>query len=120
MPMRLPVDDLIGLPYKIHGRDESGLDCFGLIWLIAFRNKTPIPDLWYKGFAPDLIRLSEQMNVEKIDSLQPGCVIEMEKEGRLHLGYALDVKQMIHATHNEGVIVEDINTYPVKGYYVFK
>jgi hypothetical protein len=112
--------DLVGLPYKPHGRDESGLDCFGLILLIADRNGTPIPDVWYKGFNPSLIGLAGQMNVEKIDALQAGCVIEMEVDGRLHLGYALDAQQMIHTTASDGVIVEEIGTYPIKGYWKFK
>ena len=102
----------------MHGRDESGLDCFGLIWLIAYRNGTPIPDVWYKGFDPSLMGLADQMAVEKCE-FQPGCVIEMEKDSRLHLGYALDNERMIHATHNEGVIVENIVNYKVKGYYQF-
>jgi cell wall-associated NlpC family hydrolase len=117
--MRLPVDDLVGLPYKAHGRDETGLDCFGLILIIASRNGTPIPDVWYKGFDPSLIKLAEQMNVEKTDKLQAGCIIEMENKGRLHLGYSLDDKKMIHATL-EGVIVENIGKYPVKGCWKFK
>jgi cell wall-associated NlpC family hydrolase len=120
--MRLPADvsDLVGIPYKVHGRDESGLDCFGLILLVACRNGTPIPDVWYKGFAPSLVGLAGQMNVEKTGSLQADRVIEMEKGGRLHLGYSLDDKRMIHATMNEGVIIENIGKYPVKGYWKFK
>jgi cell wall-associated NlpC family hydrolase len=121
MKVRLPADvsDLIGLPYKTHGRGESGVDCFGLILLIARRNGTPIADVWYKGFDPSLIKLADQMNVERCE-LEPGCVIETVKGGRLHLGYALDGGRMIHATINEGVIVESINKYPVKGCYRFK
>ena len=113
------VADLVGIPYARHGRDECGLDCFGLIWLIAKRNGTPIEDPWYRGFDPSLIRLADQMDVERTDGLRPGCVIEMEKDGRLHLGYALDERRMIHAAINEGVIVEDIGRYPVKGYWTF-
>jgi cell wall-associated NlpC family hydrolase len=113
------LSDLIGLPYKTHGRDESGLDCFGLVWLIALRNGTPIEDPWYKGFSPELIKLADQMNVEKTE-FKTGCIIEMEKEGRLHLGYSIDNERMIHATRNEGVIVEEIGKYPVKAYWAFK
>ena len=112
------VADLIGIPYKPHGRDENGIDCFGLIWLIALRKGKPIPDVWYKGFSPDLISLSEQMAVQKVDKLQPGCIIALEREGRLHLGYAIDEERMIHATRNEGVIVENIVNYTIKGYYM--
>jgi cell wall-associated NlpC family hydrolase len=118
MPSPVDVSDLVGLPYKVHGRGESGIDCFGLILLIACRNGTPIPDVWYKGFNPSLVKLAEQMNVEKT-GLQAGCIIEMEKGGRLHLGYSLDDKRMIHATANEGVIVESIGKYTVKGCWKF-
>ena len=120
MMMRSLVDvsDLVGLPYKVHGRDETGIDCFGLIWLIALRNGTPIKDVYYKGFSPELMCFAEQMNVEKC-ALQPGCVVEIEKGGRLHLGYALDNKMMVHATRSDGVVVENIDKYNVKGYYKF-
>jgi len=115
----LNVSDLIGLPWKPHGRDESGLDCYGLIWLIAYRNKTPLKDPAYKGFDPSLVNLAEYVGLKK-SGFKPGCVIEMEKDKRLHLGYALDNERMIHATRNEGVIVEEIGGYPVKGYWSFK
>jgi len=114
----LNVADLVGIPYAPHGRDERGLDCFGLIWLIAQRNGTPIADPWYKGFDPSLISLADKMNVKRCN-FQTGCVIEMVKDGRLHLGYAIDEKRMIHAAINEGVVVEDIDTYPAKGYWAF-
>ena len=111
--------DLIGIPFSPHGRDETGIDCFGLIWLIAFRKGIIIPDPWYKGFDLSLILEAEKMPVKKIKSLEPGCVIEMEKNGRLHLGYAIDTERMIHATKNEGVVIEKIGKYPIKGYYAF-
>jgi len=113
------VADLVGIPYARHGRDECGLDCFGLVWLIAKRSGTPIEDVWYSGFDPKLMRLADQMGVERIGELRAGCVIEMEKDGRLHLGYAIDEKRMIHASINEGVIVEDIGAHPIKGYWAF-
>lgn len=115
----LSVADLVGIPYVRHGRDECGLDCFGLIWLIAQRNGTPIDDLWYSGFDPSLMGKAESIGLERADGLEPGHVIEMAKDGRLHLGYALDERRMIHAAVNEGVIVESIGRYPVKGYWAF-
>jgi len=117
--MHSQVSDLVGLPYKLKGRDESGLDCFGLIWLIAKRNKTPIKDPVYKGFDPSLVSLAEHIGLIKIDNFETGCVLEIEKEGRLHLGYSLDTERMIHSTHNEGVIIEEIVKYNVKGYFKF-
>ena len=110
--------DLIGTPYKIHGRNESGLDCFGLIWLIAKREGKPIKDPIYKGFDPSLVSLAEEIGLKKCE-FKIGCVIEILKDKRLHLGYSIDNDRMIHCTHNEGVIVENIVKYNVKGYYRF-
>jgi cell wall-associated NlpC family hydrolase len=112
----MDVSDLVGVPYKVHGRDASGLDCFGLIWLLAKRNGTPIKDPEYKGFDPSLVKLADYVGLEKNES---GCVLEIEKGNRLHLGYAIDKERMIHCTHNEGVIVENIRSYNVKGKYKF-
>jgi len=115
----MDVSDLIGLPYKAHGRDEQGLDCFGLIWLIAKRNGTPIKDPVYKGFDPSLVKLANYIGLKQTDKFETGCVLEIEKDGRLHLGYSIDNEKMIHCAINEGVIVENICLYNVKGYYKF-
>jgi len=116
--MKIKIDDLIGIPYKVHGRDESGLDCYGLIWLIAKRNKTPLKDPIYKGFHPELMVLAEYVGLKHCE-FKVGCVLEIEKEGRLHLGYSIDNERMIHCTINEGVIVEEIEYFNVKGYFDF-
>jgi hypothetical protein len=113
----MDLSDLIGIPFKTHGRDESGLDCFGLIWLIAQRNGTPIKDPVYKGFDPSLAKLAGYIGLKKISEFETGCVLEIEKDGRLHLGYAINKEEMIHCAHNEGVIAESICLYNVKGYY---
>jgi hypothetical protein len=116
----MDISDLVGLPYKVHGRDESGLDCFGLIYLIGKRSGTPIKDPVYKGFDPSLVKLADEIGLVQMDKLEAGCILEIEKDNRLHLGYALDKESMIHCTHNEGVIVEKVVRYKVKGYYKFK
>ncbi|MDR2742872.1 MAG: C40 family peptidase [Treponema sp.] len=111
--------DLIGISYKPHGRNETGLDCFGLIWLIARRRGTPIPDVWYEKSDPALMSLAESMKVHKLDRCEKDCVVEMEEKGRLHLGYTIDEKRMIHVTLRDGVCVDDMGALPVRGYYGF-
>ena len=39
--------DLIGIPYKINGRDSSGYDCYGLIIEIGKRLNFTFPDFLY-------------------------------------------------------------------------
>ena len=112
--------DLIGIPYKVHGRDESGLDCFGLIWLIAKRNGTPIRDPEYKGFSCTLTRLADYVGLKKLNKFEVNCILEIEKENRLHLGYSIDNTRMIHCTIDGGVTVEEISNFNVKGFYKFK
>jgi hypothetical protein len=111
--------DLIGIPYKPHGRDENGVDCFGLIRIIAGRRGTPIPDVWYEKSDPALISLAQSMKVHKLAQCEAGCVIEMEDRSRLHLGYAIDRKRMLHVTIRDGVCVDDIGILPIRGYYGF-
>jgi hypothetical protein len=63
--------------------------------------------------------LAKSMKVHKLERCEEGCVIEMEENGRLHLGYAVDGKRMIHATLRDGVCVDSIGALPVRGYYGF-
>jgi cell wall-associated NlpC family hydrolase len=116
----LRCDDLIGAPYKPRGRDEGGLDCLGLILVIAARLGKPMPDVRYEKSDPALMSLAERMGVHKIDALEPGCIIEMECARRLHLGFAIDRDRMIHAPF-EGVRVDPISKYTktIRGFYGF-
>jgi cell wall-associated NlpC family hydrolase len=111
-------DDLIGVPYKAHGRGEDGLDCFGLILVIAKRLGKSMPDVWYERGDPALMSLAERMGVHKTEACAPGRIIEMERFRRLHLGYAIDDGRMLHATF-EGVRVDAIGIYPIRGCYAF-
>ena len=117
--MTVNVSDLVGLPWKFHGRGEEGLDCFGLIMIIAARCGKKLNDPLYRGFDPSLVKLAEYAGLAKAKRLQAGCVIEMEKDGRLHLGYALDMEKMIHCTCDEGVVVEDIKNFIIRGFYTW-
>lgn len=36
---------LVGTPFRLHGRNERGLDCLGLAWLAARRCGVDLPDV---------------------------------------------------------------------------
>jgi cell wall-associated NlpC family hydrolase len=112
------LEPFIGVPYRPHGRGSSGMDCYGLILAIAGLLGKPLPDVWYEGHDLSLMSLASAMNVKKLDKPEPGCILEMEHRGRLHLGYAIDKERMIHATLC-GVCVDPIGTIKIRGYYGF-
>lgn len=39
-------DDLVGIPYRLGGRDASGIDCHGVALRIAWWHQFPVPDTW--------------------------------------------------------------------------
>ena len=41
------VKDLIGIPYKDHGRDFSGMDCYGIAIEVLKRFGKNLPDVFY-------------------------------------------------------------------------
>jgi cell wall-associated NlpC family hydrolase len=111
-------DDLIGAPYKAHGRGESGLDCFGLILAVAKQLGKNMPDVWYERSDPALMTLAGRMGVHKIETLAPSRVIEVECFRRLHLGCVIDGGRMLHAAF-EGAHIDAKGIYTIRGYYAF-
>jgi cell wall-associated NlpC family hydrolase len=112
------LDDLIGIPYKDHGRDESGMDCYGLILEIARRRGIHLRDFWYDPKRYENITSYKLLPVHQVADWAPGRVVEIDYKGRLHLGYVLDDQRMIHTT-THGVCVSPVNAYHVRGVYAF-
>ena len=52
--------EYVGIPYRTHGRDRSGADCWGLICMIwQERLNQPMPEYegadWYRGQKPSVV-----------------------------------------------------------------
>ena len=117
----IEVNDLIGAPYKDHGRDMSGYDCYGLCIEVARRAGYRLDDVYYEDHH---VRLSNQyaptLNVHRIQEPKEGALLEMEThtEGRteLHLGVCLNETEFIHMTRL-GCRVNRIGTFKVRGMY---
>ena len=115
----LTLADLIGVPYKDHGRDLDGLDCYGcgiLAEYILVRKK--LKDALYDKNIPELEQqLVPTLNVEKTDVIERGNILEMTLFNELHIGVVIDSKTFIHATRNQGVRISNINAWNIQSIY---
>lgn len=114
----IDVSDLIGIPYKEHGRDLSGLDCYGLAIIVERRFGKELKDVIYENHNAEL---SEQwaplLNVRRTDIITEGSLIEIRVGSTLHIAVALDSQTMIHATVNQGVRISKIAAYKIASVY---
>lgn len=111
------IDDLIGVPYKEHGRDKTGFDCYGLVIEISKRCGKNLPDVFYENH--DLELSSEYaplLPVKETNQIKEGVLLEMESNNALHIGIAINEKEMIHAT-KRGVRINRIGTLPLRKIY---
>lgn len=113
-------DDLIGVPYKPHGRNkEEGFDCYGLVIECCKRAGTPLMDLDYSvSELPDseAAKYAAKMNLTIKKGSRPGYLCEMEYNGNLHLGYMVDRWNVLHATQ-KGVRLTYIGACKAKAFY---
>lgn len=119
------VRDLIGCPYKAHGRSkDEGFDCLGIDIEVLRRNGIEIPDVNYENpeeYENVFLEEAHKVEYKKIDRVKELCVIVFKVRGEpTHTGVYLGDGLFIHATKNKGVIVEPLYRWQkrVEGYYV--
>lgn len=100
------IDDLIGIPYKLHGRNKEGYDCYGLAIEILKRMGYTLPDLY----------LGEES--EKLNQVPCGdysdIVLFYDSKGKVnHIGVCLDKNNFIHCDRY-GVRVSKLSSVKVE------
>lgn len=115
----LTLADLIGVPYKNHGRDLSGLDCYGCgILAVYIIIKKHLKDVFIKKNSIELEEeLLPTLNVEKTNKIEPGNILEMTLLDELHIGVVIDSDRFIHATTNQGVRISRISNWKIRAIY---
>jgi len=114
------VEKYIGVPFKEHGRDIKGVDCFGLILLIYKELGYKIDDYQYKPdwFKGDYNLFLENYHkyAERIEKPEPGDAILLSKnsESPTHIGVYLGNGKFIHCLKKYGVIISRLNQEPFK------
>lgn len=120
----IEVRDLIGIPYKVHGRDRNGMDCYGLAIEVLKRCGYTLPDVFYddieKNTCEKIRIINKGLPLIKMQNPEENCIILMNSKGyENHIAIYLGEGMMIHSTRLAGVVVEQISKYQklVTGYY---
>jgi len=121
----MTVKDLVGIPYKPHGRDRDGMDCYGVVIEVLRRMGVTVPDVFYQDTAMEtnktIMRTLENVIPNtKLDKPEEGAVVEILVFGQpSHTGVCLGDGTFIHALKKIGVVIEPLSRYrnKIKGYY---
>lgn len=121
----LDVKDLIGIPYKEHGRNKKeGFDCYGLAIEIYKRMGKHLDDVIYEDHDLELCKTYKPLlKLKAIDQVKEGVLLEIALKGELHIGVCLDSRSFIHSTIDMGVRISQIKEYQkrnlIKGMYIW-
>lgn len=112
--------DLIGVPYREHGRSkDDGFDCYGLVLECCRRAGTPLVDLDYRSPSFSLSEadgMKAGINVRQVPGPKPGRIVEMDYNGKIHIGYLIDYNNVLHTTER-GARLSALAALKVRGFY---
>ena len=121
----MDVKELLGTPYKMHGRTiQEGLDCWGLVLLIYANMGIKLPDPVYCSQG-DFPQVAENLGsltsiFNKVDIPEKNSIIMIKVHNICsHCGIYLGDGYFIHSTSSHGVIIEPVYRYKkrIEGYY---
>ncbi len=78
----IPVKDLVGIPYRHHGRDSAGMDCYGLVIEVLKRIGKNLPDVFY----PDTEIETNKTILKNLEEIIPNTKLEKPEEGAVVIG----------------------------------
>ena len=121
----IPVKDLVGVPYKDHGRGMGGMDCYGLAIEVLRRAGIILPDVIYPDTEIETNKIVMQtlengIPNTKLDRPEEGAIVEILVMGQpSHVGVCLGNGLFIHALKKIGVVIEPLDRYrhKTKGFY---
>lgn len=118
-------NDALLTPFKEHGRDYDGWDCWGLLYLChrdVFGIKIPsFADAYGSTSRRDELRKlisgnSQWNDWEQVETPEAGDAVYLAMHGRFcHVGVMLDSRHVLHTEERCGTVVERIDRAPWKG-----
>lgn len=114
------IDDLLGVPFKMHGRDRNGFDCYGLVIEVSRRFGHRMVDMFYDYDSSNNLRNLDD-NTYNIIAGSGLIRTEIPAEGDVilffdskkrttHIGVYLSNDNFIHCD-SDGVHVSRLSTY---------
>lgn len=121
----------VGIPYKLHGRDTDGLDCWGLVRLVYKDEKNiDLPSLSEEYYSSDNFKHNEEVisnnneNWTLSEEYTTGDVVLFRINGaESHVGIVIDDNRFLHSKEGVGVTIEKLNSTQwrkrVAGFYKY-
>lgn len=122
----IEIEDLLGIPFRTHGRDRNGYDCYGLVIEVAERCGHKMPDI-YCGYAysgensirtldENAFNIVSASRLVKTDEPKEGDIILFfDRKGRTeHIGVWLEKDTFVHCD-GYGVRVTRLSDYDKAG-----
>lgn len=113
-------DSYVGLPFKLDGRDRSGVDCYGLICLIYEEQLgielNPFSGIFVDESPKTMLEVAQIMNKDRDNWLNPSSIREFDmlqlRTGRhaFHVGIALNNKVMLHVEKGSDAVIENLKS----------
>jgi len=126
--MMLGIHDFIGIPFKNKGRDYSGVDCYGLVYLV-YRDYKKISIPKYQDYknALDKKEADKKFRDHKKEWFEVSephfldVVLFGEDNGlETHVGLYIDMKHFMHIRRNGNVCIERYKDFQKKRIGVYR
>lgn len=122
------MNELIGVPYKFHGRDHQGADCLGIVmlWYKKFLGVT-IPEYFYTHThenepCTDTIEAGQvDGNWQKVSEMQYGDVLVFRIKGKAtHIGVYIGNNDFLHCIAGKNSCIEHVDHWKHRIVSVFR
>ena len=108
----IDVDEYVGLPYKVGGRDRAGIDCWGLCRLVYWdrlRKNLPSYDGYSLGKTASALIEKHAHEWQKVNELEPYDLVLFSITGMPHhIGLSVGDGWMLHAIQGKDSCLERI------------
>lgn len=115
----MEISDLIGIPYKSHGREKEGSDCWGILYLFyktILNIEIPRYEIGYKD-ADDFESVSYKINShlnewKEVKSPVFGDVVLFNIAGKtVHAGVYLNESEFLHSLSGHNSAIDRLDSF---------